>query len=652
MKLRATHSWCWFCALALCLLSSGALFAQEEPAEQAPEIVPLLFEGTLNDGNDSEGNNAVFNIAINAGDQIIATALCEMAADGLRHIDPALTVYAPQAEDSLERLQWYNDDSDTVSDCIDYRSSQVSFEAPVSGDYEFLIENLASRSGPFTLEILGSTAIQIGADLAPPVVDEEVLVESGADEPPELAALDAPQEDAEDGVEATEVGVQGLLFSGLLAAKDDESRAQRSYEIMLNAGDEIVAELTCEEAFGGRWVDPALFISYTDAEGAVISWENDDHDSAAACLSYRSARVEFTAPEDGTYIFQAKNLAYYKGTYTLSVNGVAAPQLTIMEPGQAPIWDGDSEAPGRMTTFEGQLEVKGEGTHVVQLQEGERIAALAACETDDNSLRSMDPLLRVLDPTGELVLQVDDSLDYQDCAAWYSAYGEFTPAITGEYTFIVRNVARETNGPYSLVLVQPTLSALASAVDPGAGGESSTVARVDDTRLGTLGGIGSVFLVNTDKGPRVDVYAIDSSSAGHHVLSVYGNQLDSAPNNEILLASGEGGAYSAYHRPDGSLRFSAGPNIEGKNYHMILSGIPGEVISIYDELITITASAVPIEDTAPIVTIIAVHVVQEGETLYSIGVQYGVGYEAIAAFNGIDDSYIIHVGTELQIPSH
>ncbi len=651
MKLRVTHSCCLLCALALCLLSSGALFAQEEPAEQALEIVPLLFEGTLNDGNDSEGNNAVFNIAINAGDQIIATALCEMAADGLRHIDPALTVYAPQAEDSLERLQWYNDDSDTVSDCIDYRSSQVSFEAPVSGDYEFLIENLASRSGPFTLEILGSTAIQIGADLAPPVVDEEVLVESGADEPPELAALDAPQEDAEDGVEATEVGVQGLLFSGLLAAKDNESRAQRSYEIMLNAGDEIVAELTCEEAFGGRWIDPALFISYTDAEDAVISWENDDHDSAAACLAYRSARVDFTAPEDGTYIFQAKNLAFYKGTYTLSVNGATAPQLTIIEPGEAPIWDGDSEAPGRMTTFEGQLEVKGEGSHVVQLQEGERVAALVTCEADDSSLRTMDPLLRVLDPADMLVLQVDDSLDYQDCAAWYSAYGEFTPVTSGEYTFIVRNVARETSGPYSLVLVQPTLSALSSAVQRGAGGESSSLASGGDARLGTLGEIGSVFLVNTDKGPRVDVYAIDSSSAGQHVLSVYGNQLDSAPNNEILLASGRGGTYSAYHRADGSLRFSAGPNSDGKHFHLILSGIPGEVISIYDELITITASAAPIEDTAPTVNILAVHVVQEGETLYSIGVQYGVGYEAIALANGIDDSYIIHVGSELQIPA-
>ena len=310
--------------------------------------------------------------------------------------DPALTVYAPQDEESLERLQWYNDDSDTVSDCVDYRSSQVTFEAPVSGDYEFLIENLASRSGPFSLEILGSTAVQIELDLAPPAGDEEILVESGADEEEELVALDASaDEEGEESIEATTVENQQLVFIGLLAAKDDELRAQHSREIMLNASDEIVAELTCEEAFGGRWIDPSLTISYSDSEGEVSSWENDDHDSAAACLAYRSARVEFTAPEDGTYTFLAKNLSFYKGTYTLSVNGVTALQLTIIEPGEAPLWDGDSEPPGALTTFEGQLDVKGEGTHVVQLQEGERVAALATCEAVDD-LRSMDPLLRVL----------------------------------------------------------------------------------------------------------------------------------------------------------------------------------------------------------------------------------------------------------------
>ena len=165
MKLRATCSWRWFCALALCLLSGSALLAQEEPAEQTPQIVTVLFKGVLNDGDDSEGNYAIFNIAINAGDQITATALCEMAANGLRPLDPALTISTPQVAGALERKQWYNDDSGAVSSCVDYHSSQISFEAPVSGDYEFVIENLAGRSGPFSLEILGSTAIQL--DLAP-----------------------------------------------------------------------------------------------------------------------------------------------------------------------------------------------------------------------------------------------------------------------------------------------------------------------------------------------------------------------------------------------------------------------------------------------------------------------------------------------------
>ena len=173
-----------------------------------------------------------------------------------------------------------------------------------------------------------------------------------------------------------------------------------------------------------------------------------------------------------------------------------------------------------------------------------------------------------------LILHEDDSTDYQDCAAWYSAYGEFTAMTSGEYTFIVRNVAREASGPYTLALVRPAQSARASAVQRGGGGESSTSVGGGDSRLGTLGEIGSVFLVKTDKGPRLDVYAIDSSSAGQHVLSIYGNQLNSVPSDETLLASGWSGTYSAYQRTDGTLRISAGPNSEGKHYHMILSGNP------------------------------------------------------------------------------
>ena len=653
MNQRITPIWLWLCVLLLCFLSTGVLLAQDDLEESPAEPDPLLFAGTLNDGNATEGNNITFTIAINAGDQITATSLCEMADDGLRLIDPALTVYAPQGEDSLERLQWYNDDSDAVTDCVDYRSSQVVFEAPVTGDYEFLIENLAGRSGPFTLEILGSTAIQTQLDIAPEELDEDALVEEGADEQEELVALDASTEEDEENTEAATVENQQLVYLGLFAAKDDVVNAMRSYEVTINAGDEVVAELTCQESFGSRWLDPNLTITFTNENDEVSTWENDDHEEAAECLSYRSSRVVFTAPETGTYTVAAENLSFYKGNYLLSISGVTAPQTSIET--FAPLWDGTSDPPGALTTFDGELAVKGEATHTIQLEEGERVAALAICEAVDD-LRPMDPVLRILDPDGMLLLRVDDSLDYQTCASWYSSYAEFIAATSGEYSFIVSNVAQESSGPYTLAVVRPALSARASAVaDGGGGGETSVSSR--DSRIGSLGEIGSVYLVNSDKGPRLDIYAIDSSSSGQHVLSIYGDQLGSAPGSDRLLASARGGSYSAYHLSDGTLRLSAGPNDRGKLYHMILDGVPGNVLSTYDEVLTagsVSASAAPAasEDTSsPTINILTTHVVQPGETLYSIGVLYGVGYEVIAAANNIDSNFIIHVGAELVIPA-
>ncbi len=44
------------------------------------------------------------------------------------------------------------------------------------------------------------------------------------------------------------------------------------------------------------------------------------------------------------------------------------------------------------------------------------------------------------------------------------------------------------------------------------------------------------------------------------------------------------------------------------------------------------------------------HVVAPGETLFSIGMQYGVGAEVIAAANGLTPPFIIQVGQELVIP--
>lgn len=652
------------CLLWLFCLSGGAIFAQEEAVAQADGSEPLLFEGVLENGSDSDtGNHTItYHVAFNAGDRVTITALCEMAADGLRALDPALTVFAPEIEGQAERQQWYNDDSDEVTDCVEYRSSRVSFEAPFSGDYQIIIENLAAdRAGPFSLSVAGSTAEQI---LAPAGGDESTLVDAdGGDEVAlevedggEVVAVsdEAIGDDESSVLKEIEVEIpESLTYSGILAAKDDPARAAATYEITLNAGDEISAELTCVENYEARTVDPMLTISYTDADLNVLSWENDDHDEAVACQAYRSSLIQFTAPEDGVYEFEARNLSYYKGGYTLSVLGASAAQPQDLQP-QSALWDGVSEV-HVLDRFRGTLEVKGEEIHSAQLTEGEEIALLASCEPDANEVRAIDPLIRVIDPAGELVLTVDDSEAYQECATWFSAYAEFEAASSGEYQFIVRNVADGVGGPYSLTLVQPgvELAAAAAAVPvPGVPSSDGFGASGEDKRLGLLGEIGSVFRVNMGDGPRIDIYAVNEQSVGQHVLSVYSHQLNAAPASETLI--GSSGRYRAFLRPDGNLRISAGPNSQGKTYNMVISGIDGGVISTYDEFGASAASAAAAPaaaSSAPAPAFIAVHTVQAGENLYRIGLKYGVSAQAVADANGLDVEGFIHIGQQLNIPA-
>ncbi len=45
-----------------------------------------------------------------------------------------------------------------------------------------------------------------------------------------------------------------------------------------------------------------------------------------------------------------------------------------------------------------------------------------------------------------------------------------------------------------------------------------------------------------------------------------------------------------------------------------------------------------------------VHIVQPGENLFRIGLQYGVDAETLAAYNGISDPTVIYVGQKIRIP--
>ncbi len=647
MKLRATYS--WLCVLLFCFLSSSALLAQDEPADQTSQDISLLFRGTLNDNDADEGNYAIFNIALNAGDQITATALCEMAADGHRLIDPALTVSAPQADDTQERQQWYNDDNDTVSDCVDYSSSLVSFEAPVSGDYEFVIENLANRSGPFSLEILGSTVIQTELDLAPPVGDEELLVESGAEEPPEIVALAADQED----LAAIASSTNTITFTGTLGPSNGETIPDwHDYWIDLDKDDSIVAVMTCEQDYDSRPLDPKLEVLYDIGDGKSQLWENDDHDDETACRTYRSSRVTFTAPVDGEYRFRARNVATRKGRYTLTISGFS----TTQPEADTPLWDGTgTDVPGRWATadFEG-----GEGTLIVNISEGARVAALATCEEDDDGDRPVDPYLKVQGPDGNEITVVDDSLAYQACDDWYSAYVEFEAASTGNYSFIVNDLGGTTDKPYKLVILRQLPSDLPDGDgdgdgggdgggDNGGGGGGRACEGAE--LLGKLGEIGCVFSQQAGSGQRIDVYYVDSNSVGHFVLSVNTNQLGDAPASETQIASGSGGSYTfqVYHKPNGDLRVTGGPSSEGKTYEVTATRSTNSNNNNNNQ----GSGGTPSSNPTATPESQQVHVVQAGETLYSIATRYGVTVQAIADANGIGSDYIIHVGNSLNIPA-
>ena len=646
MKLCATQGWRWLCILVLCLLGSSALLAQDEPADQTSQDNSLLFKGTLNSRNAEEGNTATFHVVLNAGDRITATALCEAAADGYRLIDPALTVHAPDDSGNYRLVQWYNDDSDAVANCIDYSSSHLGFEAPVSGEYRFVVENLAARSGPFSLEVLGSTAIQTQLDIAPPAPDDDALVESGADEPAEAVALAAAQ------------GVT-LSFTGVLTGSDAAPNNERTYEIQLNSDDAVSARLVCDEYSESRPLHPKLQVDFTDSENTEHQWtaSAETGDDSVDCDDDKSSvAVSFTAPEAGGYSFTVTNENSDHGAYTLSISGITADQA----PQTPALWDGsDPNVEGRWASAEFS---GGEGSLILALKAGTRIAALAVCLTDADGNRPANPQVRVLDPNGDKIATVDESQDYQICDGGYSAYIEFTATVTGNYFFEVSSsgsggttaqLALSGNTPAGIdVLLQvPDQNNNNNGNGNGNGnnGGNNNGGGRDCSGgdvLSRIGAIACVFSTNTDSGRRIEIYYIDSESRGHYVLGFYAADVGGPPSSETEIYSGSGGSYTfrVYHKTNGDLRITGGPNQDGETHEVTISLTPPSTNN--------NATATPAPTSTPTPTYQAVHTVQAGETLYSIATQYGVNVQAVADANGISGpDYIIHVGNQLNIPN-
>jgi lipoprotein NlpD len=62
-------------------------------------------------------------------------------------------------------------------------------------------------------------------------------------------------------------------------------------------------------------------------------------------------------------------------------------------------------------------------------------------------------------------------------------------------------------------------------------------------------------------------------------------------------------------------------------------------------IVPVTKPGIPEKDWRP-----KVHIVKKGDTLHSIGLEYGHDYKEIAQKNNIPPPYVIHIGQQLQLP--
>ncbi len=133
-------------------------------------------------------------------------------------------------------------------------------------------------------------------------------------------------------------------------------------------------------------------------------------------------------------------------------------------------------------------------------------------------------------------------------------------------------------------------------------------------------------------------------------------------NQPVQVANSGGLALIAY--PDGTVtgqgfefRFTVPGNACGgftADYSAIIAQLVDDVANQFNDapVVVAPASSTPIDTTTASASNFSgqVHVVQQGENLFRIGLRYGVPFRQLAAFNGIADPTRIVVGQEIRIP--
>lgn len=104
------------------------------------------FSGTIASGPQYD----IYSIALTAGEQVSATLSCVPVPGTL---DTVLSVFLPNVDYSTTaNAAYYNDDGGPNS-CGFFRSSAISFTAPVTGIYAFRVDGFGSSTGDYLLYI-------------------------------------------------------------------------------------------------------------------------------------------------------------------------------------------------------------------------------------------------------------------------------------------------------------------------------------------------------------------------------------------------------------------------------------------------------------------------------------------------------------------
>lgn len=333
----------------------------------------------------------------------------EMTADEDTALDPFLLLL----DSNGVEIAFNDDTNDSLNSAI------IDFRLPETDTYTIIATRYNQAdgltSGGYTLTITSGDAVVT----QPPVVDGDVLT-------------------------------YGSSATGTI----DDTNFEVLYTFEGAAGDAVTIELTADDS---EQLDTLLTLLGPDGD-VLIS--NDDIDFGGG--NYNSAITDFTLPETGTFTIVATRYNGENGTsagdFTLTLSSSDGPVIDV-NPDTNELTYG-ANTTGQISDSEYEVLYTFNGT-------AGDVVTITMTAVDEESL---DPLLTVLGPNGDIVASNDD-IDLGG-GNYNSAITDFTLPETGTYTIVATRYAGEdgtSGGEFTLTLTGNGTNVI---VEPPTSGEA------------------------------------------------------------------------------------------------------------------------------------------------------------------------------------